>query len=82
MAEYTPPRKLESKKICVWTSVIHRRNCIASSFPGMCDFKSVGAAPGEIFHFEGFQILKLCLFLKVFKIASPENQSLMTMLVE
>ena len=59
---YTHPRKLESKKFCAQTSVIHHQKRIASGFPGMCDFKSVHGAPGEIFHFEGFQILKLGLF--------------------
>ena len=78
----TLARKPESKNFDAQASVIHHQKRIASGFPGVCDFKSVCGAPGEIFHFEGFQILKLCLFLKVFKIASPENQSLMTMLVE
>ena len=48
------------------TSVIHHQKRIASGFPGVCDFKSVCGAPGEIFHFEGFQILKLCLFFEGF----------------
>ena len=66
MAEYTPPRKLESKKFCVRTSVIHHQKRIASGFPGVCDFKSVPGVPGKIFHFEGFQILKLGLFFEGF----------------
>ena len=62
----TPPRKLESKKFCAQTSVMHHQKRIASGFPGMCDFKSVHGAPGEIFHFEWFQILKLGLFFEGF----------------
>ena len=65
-AEYTPPWKLESKNFGARTSVIHHWKRIANGFPGMCDFKSVHGAPGEIFHFEGFQILKLGLFFEGF----------------
>ena len=61
-----PPRKLESKKFCVQRSVIHHQKPIASGFPGVCDFKYVPGAPGEIFHFKGFQILKLDPFFEGF----------------
>ena len=62
----TLTRKPESKNFDAQASVTHHQKRIASGFPGVCDFKSVCGAPGEIFHFEGFQILKLCLFSEGF----------------
>ena len=62
----TLARKPESKNFDEQTSVIHQQKRIASGFPGVCDFKSVCGAPGEIFHFEGFQILKLGPFFEGF----------------
>ena len=60
------PGSLKVKMFVPGQVFIHHRKRIASGFPGVCDFKSVHGSPGEIFHFEGFQILKLGLFFEGF----------------
>ena len=48
-------RKMKSKNFHAHRHVIHQKNCMVSTIPGMCDFKSVHEGKKTYFIFNDFQ---------------------------
>ena len=73
---------MKSKNCHAFKHNIHQKNCMVSSIPGMCDFKSVHGGKKELFHFLWLCMLKCCLKLMFFKVSSPVNSLFMTNFIE